>query len=65
MEERGISELDLRTMLEDATELLPGRQSGRSLVRTRHGSRRWIVVLEPDREERVTYVVTAFPPSEP
>ncbi len=65
MEERGISELDLRRMLEDATELSPGRQTGRFLVSARHGGRRWVVVLEPDPEESIAYVVTAFPTSEP
>jgi hypothetical protein len=65
MEERSISELDLRRMLEDATELSPGRQTGRFLVSGRHEGRRWIVVLEPDSDERVAYVVTAFPTSQP
>ncbi len=65
MEERGISELELRMMLEEATQFSPARQTGRFLVSAWHASRRWVVVLEPDREERVTYVVTAFPTSEP
>jgi len=65
MEERSISELDLRRVLEDATELSPGRQAGRFLVWARHEGRRWVVVLEPDSDERVAYVVTAFPTSQP
>lgn len=39
MEERGFSEVELRTMLENATDLLPATRAGRWLVRTRHGGR--------------------------
>jgi len=65
MEERDFSEVELRTMLAETTELMPGRQPGRFLAKTRHRGRPWSVVLEPDRDDRVLLVVTAFPRDEP
>ncbi len=61
MEERGFSEVDLRGMLENATELLPSKRPGRWLVRTRHAGQRWVVVVEPDADDRIVMVVTAYP----
>lgn len=60
MEERGFSELEVRTMLQDAVELTPGRQVGRWLVATNLRGRGWTVVVEPDADEQVIYVVTAY-----
>jgi hypothetical protein len=60
MEERGFSELELRTMLARATELAPSRRAGRWRVRTRHMRRSWVVVVEPDPIDQILYVVTAF-----
>lgn len=61
MEERGFSEVELRSMLEVATELAPSKRPGRWLVRTRHAHRPWVVVLEPDEEDHILMVVTAYP----
>lgn len=61
MEERGFSELEVRTMLHDAVGLRPGRQVGRWLVATNLRGSRWTVVVEPDSNEQVIYVVTAYP----
>jgi hypothetical protein len=63
MEERGFSELELRTMLAGATALTPSRRAGRWRVRTRHARRSWVVVVEPDSIDQILYVVTAFPDS--
>jgi hypothetical protein len=60
MEERGFSELEVRTMLRDAREVTPSRQSGRWIVSAALGDRRWAVVVEPDADEQVIYVVTAY-----
>lgn len=60
MEERSFSELELRRMLDVASEVIPGRVPGRFEVRTRHRGKAWVVVLEPDLEEQVVHVVTAF-----
>lgn len=47
MEERGFSEVELRAMLEGATELLPSKRPGRWLVRAQHAGMPWIVIVEP------------------
>lgn len=60
MDERGFSEVDLRTMLEDATGFRPSIVPGRFLVETRHESEAWEIVVEPDQSERVLVVVTAY-----
>ena len=63
--ERGVSDIELRTMLDRALELVPGSRAGRWLVRTRHASRPWVVVVEPDPDERLLYVVTVHPKDKP
>jgi len=61
MEERLFSEVELRTMIADATDLSPSRRPGRYLARTRLHGRPWSVVLEPDMEDQLLFVVTACP----
>lgn len=61
MEERGFSEVELRIMLEETTALSPSRRPGRWLCSTHLGGRPWVVVVEPDPVEQITYVVTAYP----
>ena len=58
MEERGFSEVELRTMLDDATGIAQSRRPGRWVVSTRLAGKAWVV--EPDMEEQITYVVTAY-----
>ena len=41
MEERGISDVDLRTMLQDASSLSPGTRPGRWRAATRHAGKPW------------------------
>lgn len=57
--------LKLRTMLDRALELVPGSRAGRWLVQTRHANRPWVVVVEPDPDERLLYVVTVHPQDKP
>jgi hypothetical protein len=59
MEERGVSDVDLRTMLQDPTSIGPGRH-GRWQVEARHAGQRWTIVLEPDLEEQILFVVTVY-----
>ena len=61
MEEREFTELELRRMIDLATSITPGRVPGRFLVATRFQGTPWSIVLEPDSDERLVYVVTAFP----
>ncbi len=65
MEERQFSEVELRTMLADATRVVSARRPGRFLVTTRHRGTAWAVVLAPDGNEQLLFVVTAFPRGEP
>jgi len=60
MEERGFSEVELRAMLEEATEISRASRPGRWLVQTRHAGYRWTVVLEPDEIDESLVVVTAY-----
>jgi hypothetical protein len=64
-EVRSISEVDLRTMLEDASSLSASTRPGRWEVATRHGGTPWVIVLEPDPDERLLFVVTVYPGFEP
>jgi hypothetical protein len=61
MEDRGFNEVDLRTMLERASNYRPDVVDGRWIIETRHQRRRWEIVVEPDKELRLLVVVTAFP----
>lgn len=61
MEERETSEVELRTMLEDATRILPARRPGRWIVHTRLAEWPWIVVVEPDPESELLMIVTVYP----
>ena len=61
MEERGFSEVELRTMLQKPLGIRAARQPGRWSVDTRFGEQRWVVVVEPDSEAQLLVVVTAYP----
>ena len=60
MEQRGVSETDIRSMLVRATGLEASAAEGRFMVRTRHQNGSWVVILEPDSATSVVVVVTAF-----
>jgi hypothetical protein len=61
MEARQFSESELRTMITRATALDFARRPGRYPARTRHAGVPWIDVLEPDVDDRLLFVVTAYP----
>ena len=48
MEDRDFTELDLRTMLERAESYQPSVVAARWVVRTRHRSAGWALIVEPD-----------------
>jgi hypothetical protein len=60
MEERGVSELELRAALERAGRLSPARRAGRWLARVHFRRRAWVIVLEPDPTEQIVYVITVY-----
>lgn len=61
MVDRSFSEVDLRTMMESAERLREDDEPGRWVVETVHESRPWEVIVEPDPEDRLLVVVTAYP----
>jgi hypothetical protein len=63
MLQRGLTEVDLRAMLDDATDVEQARAPGRWLLRTMRERVPWVIVLEPDIEDRLLVVVTVFSPS--
>lgn len=61
MEDREFTEIDLRQMLERARRYRPDVIEGRWVIETRHRRRKWEVIVEPDSEERLQVVITAYP----
>ena len=60
MVDRRFTEIDLRRMLERATDYRADVVEGRLVIETRHARRRWEVIVEPDWERRLLVVVTAY-----
>jgi len=63
MADRDFTELDVRSMLQDATRVRPDVAPGRWIVSTHRRRRRWEVIVEPDPEVQVLIVITAYPVS--
>lgn len=61
MRDRAFDEVDLRVMLEAATVWSPSDTSGRFVIAARHSGRPWRIVVEPDEEDRLLVVITAYP----
>ena len=61
MADRRFTELDLRRMLDRATSFRRDIVKGRWVIRVRHRSRPWGVILEPDATEELLVVITAYP----
>ena len=61
MSDRRFSEVDLRMMLEAASQLARGAESGCWEALARYGGRIWTVIVVPDFERRRIVVVTAYP----
>lgn len=65
MLDRDFSEVDLRLMIQQATELHEDDEPGRWLVETKHDSQPWQVIVEPDSEDKLLVVITAYPVHQP
>ncbi len=61
MTDRRFTEIDLRRMLERASGYREDVVEGRWVIETRHRSRPWEVIVEPDGERQLLVVVTAYP----
>jgi hypothetical protein len=60
MEERGLTEVELRALLQDATLLVPDVVEARWVATGKRGSETWEIILEPDLDDHVVVVVTAY-----
>ena len=60
MEERDFTEVDVREMLEAATGFAADVVDGRFLIESQLRERRWHVIVEPDPEDSLLVVVTAY-----
>ena len=60
MEERDFTEVDVREMLEAATGFAADVVDGRFLIESQLRGRRWHVIVEPDPEDSLLVVVTAY-----
>lgn len=61
MEDRAFTEVDLRTMLEQAQGYRPDRVAGRWVIETWHRRAPWAVIVEPDLLDQLLVVITASP----
>ena len=60
MEERGVTEVDVRAMLERGTGYEPSVVEGRFMIHAPHRQRPWIVIVEPDVDAKLLVVVTPY-----
>jgi hypothetical protein len=60
MEQRGVTEVKVRAMLERATGFEASVVEGRFMIRTQRGQGPWVVIVEPDAEARLLVVVTVY-----
>ena len=61
LEERGLTEIDLRTMLDkQPNSIAPDPEPGRHRVCTSHRRKSWIVVVEPDPVFEVLVIISVF-----
>ena len=64
MVDRGFSEVDLRTMLEDARSIERDVVDGRFAILSNYDGEPWKIILEPDDRLHHLVVVTAYPVEE-
>ena len=60
MLDRSFTEVDLRAMLERASDYHPDDIEGRWVIVSRHRQRTWEVIVEPDGDAELMIVVTAY-----
>jgi hypothetical protein len=65
MVDRRFSEVDLRTMMSAPKGLREDHQPGRWVVETSHDGTRWEVIVEPDANDKLLVVITAYPVESP
>jgi protease II len=63
MYDRDFGEIELRTMFENALEYSKDVVEGRWMIKTKHKGKKWEIIIEPDIEEQLLVVITAYPKS--
>jgi hypothetical protein len=61
MTDRRFTEIDLRRMLERASGYRQDVVEARWVIETKHRGGPWEVIVEPDRDQELLVVVTAYP----
>ena len=64
MEQPGVTEVDVRAMLEKTAGFEPNAVEGRFMIHVRHRQHPWIVIVEPDADAKLLVVVTVYEVSE-
>ena len=64
MEQRGVTEVEVRAMLEGATGFEPSVVEGRFMIHARRAQCPWVVIVEPDAGVNLLVVVTVYAVSE-
>ncbi len=60
MEERRLTEVDVRSVLQRARGYTPSVVENRFVIETTDRGRPWVVVVEPDPDERLLVIVTVY-----
>ena len=60
MAQRGVTEVEVRAMLERATGFEASVVEARFLVHTQRGQGNWVVIVEPDGQAKLLVVVTVY-----
>lgn len=60
MEQRGVTEVEVRAMLERATGFERSVVEGRFMIHAYRAQRPWVVILEPDADVNLLVVVTVY-----
>ena len=60
MEQRAVTEVDVRAMLERAMRYEPSVVEGRFMIHAMHNNRPWVVIVEPDVDSKLLVVVTPY-----
>ena len=60
MEQRGVTEVEVRAMLEKARGFEPNVVEGRFMIHTRRLQSPWVVIVEPDADAKLLVVVTVY-----
>lgn len=59
--DRDFGEIDVRRMLSVATGIRPDIVPGRWIIESRHRRAPWEVIVEPEAEDQLVVVITAYP----